>query len=140
MDLTQIPTHSLVGKFLRFPLRFVPDEMPILRGKSRGKKLHIVASASHSLWLGIFEPKKRSAFESTVPKGGIVFDIGASVGFYTLLGSVLVGGEGRVFAFEPLPQNLSYLKKHLQLNRITNVAVIEAAVAERAAQQVLRKT
>lgn len=129
MGLAQIPTDSLVGKVLRFPLRFVPDEMPILRGKSRGKKW-IVRSASHSLWLGIFEPEERSVFERTVPEGGIVFDIGANVGFYALLASVLVG-EGKVFAFEPLPHNLSYLKTHLWLNQITNVTVIEAAVAER---------
>ncbi len=128
MGLADIPTDSLMGKMLRFPLRFVPDEMRILRGKSRGKKW-IVRSASHSLWLGIFEPEERSVFESTVPNGGILFDIGANVGFYALLASVLVG-DGKVFAFEPLPHNLLYLKTHLRLNRITNVTVIEAAVSE----------
>ena len=80
MALAQIPTTSLLGKVLRFPLKFVPAEMPILRGKSRGKKW-IVRSASHSLWLGIFEPEERVVFERTVTKGSTVFDIGGNVGF-----------------------------------------------------------
>jgi FkbM family methyltransferase len=130
MRIAEVSTNSFVGKVLRFPLRFVPGEMPILRGKSRGKKW-IVSSASHGLWLGLFEPQERLAFENTVPKGGTIFDVGANVGFYAVLGSVLAGDEGRVVAFEPLPRNLSYLKRHLELNQITNVTVIEAAVAER---------
>jgi FkbM family methyltransferase len=43
---------------------------------------------------------------------------------------VLVGSKGRVFAFEPMPKNLLYLKEHLRLNSITNVTVIEAAVSD----------
>ena len=60
----------------------------------------------------------------------VVFDIGANTGFYTLLASVLVGPQGRVFAFEPVPLNLRYLNEHLRLNNIKNVSVIDAAVAE----------
>jgi FkbM family methyltransferase len=69
-------------------------------------------------------------FESRIGKGSVVFDIGANVGFYTLLASVLVGDRGKVVAFEPVPRNLRYLWSHLQINRITNVLVIEAAVSD----------
>ena len=62
--------------------------------------------------------------------GSVVFDIGAHVGFYTLLSSVLVGTVGKVFAFEPVPRNLHYLYEHLRLNHVTNVTVVEAAVAD----------
>jgi FkbM family methyltransferase len=65
-----------------------------------------------------------------VSEGSVVYDIGAHVGFYTLLASVLVGTKGKVVAFEPLPKNVRYLKKHLRLNRCNNVMVIESAVAE----------
>jgi FkbM family methyltransferase len=87
-------------------------------------------SGAHGFWLGTFETEERAIFEDTVRKGSVVFDIGASAGFYTLLASVLVGDGGRVFAFEPLPGNLVFLKRHLKLNGIANVVVIEAAVAE----------
>jgi FkbM family methyltransferase len=57
-----------------------------------------------------------------------VYDLGAHVGFYTLLFSRLVGPAGVVHAFEPVPRNISYLMRHLRLNRATNVRVQELAV------------
>ncbi|HEY9759505.1 MAG TPA: FkbM family methyltransferase, partial [Oculatellaceae cyanobacterium] len=36
-----------------------------------------------------------------------------------------------VFVFEPLPRNLNYLRKHLDLNKINNVTVIEAAISDK---------
>ena len=103
--------------------------MPILNGRMRGMKW-IVGSFDHGCWLGHYEYKIRQLFERTIREGDVVFDIGANVGFYTLLSSILVGGKGTVYAFEPLPQNLVYLKKHIQLNQIGNVVIIEAAVCE----------
>ncbi len=131
MNLSGISYKSWYGKLLRFPLRFIPrnTKMPILQGKLRGKKW-IVGSGNHGYWLGSYEYEKRVIFENLVKEGNIVFDIGANVGFYTLLASVLVGLEGKVFAFEPVPKNLFYLKEHLRINHITNVTVIEAAVSD----------
>lgn len=133
MNFSAIPYRTLYGKALRFSLRFVPPNMkiPILQGKLKGKKW-IAGSSNHGCWLGSYEYEKRVAFETAVTEGSVVFDIGAHVGFYTLLASVLVGPSGKVFAFEPAPRNLFYLKEHLRLNRITNVAVIEAAVSDSA--------
>jgi FkbM family methyltransferase len=90
----------------------------------------IVGSSNHGCWLGSYEYHKRKAFEESVARGGVVFDIGANVGFYTLLASVLVGARGRVYAFEPVPRNLHYLEEHLQINGIKNVSVIEGAVSD----------
>jgi FkbM family methyltransferase len=70
-------------------------------------------------------------FERIVRPGDVVFDIGAHVGFYTLLAARLVGMPGKVFAFEPLPENLAYLKQHLALNRISNAEVFAAAISDR---------
>ncbi len=103
--------------------------MPILQGKLRGKKW-IVGSGQHGCWLGSYEYEKQRLFEETLTEGSIVFDIGSHVGFYTLLASVLVGTQGRVFAFEPLPRNLLFLNQHLQLNQIDNVTVIASAVSD----------
>jgi FkbM family methyltransferase len=132
MNYSAIRESSLLGRILRFPLRFIPPEMviPILQGKLRGKKW-IVGSSNHGCWLGSYEYQKRIVFEKTIKPGSIVFDIGAHVGFYTLLSSLIVGVKGKVFAFEPLPRNLYYMKKHLHLNRVINVTVIEAAVTDR---------
>ena len=103
--------------------------MPILQGKLRGYRF-IAAASQHGCWLGSYEYHKRLLLESMITEGSVVFDLGAHVGFYTLLSSVLVGPSGRVFAFEPLPRNSFYLKKHIQLNNINNVTFIEAAVSD----------
>jgi FkbM family methyltransferase len=110
----------------------IPSEtrLPIMQGALRGLRW-IVGSSNNGCWLGSYERNQQILFETCVKEGDIVFDIGAHVGFYTLLGSVLVGGRGQVVAFEPVPRNLSYLKKHLQINSVSNVEVVEAAVSDR---------
>jgi FkbM family methyltransferase len=131
MNLSAISDKTLLGKILRLPLRLIPPEaaLPILQGRLRGKRW-IVGSSIHGCWLGSFEHAKRIVFERTVTEGSVVFDVGAHVGYYTLLASVLTGPAGKVFAFEPAPRNLGYLKRHLERNRIRNVTVIEAAVSD----------
>jgi FkbM family methyltransferase len=121
----------LPGRILRLPLKLIPHdaELPILLGKLKGKKW-IAGSGNHGYWIGSYEYEKRRLFESNVRAGAVIFDIGAHVGFYTLLASVLVGRNGKVFAFEPLPRNLEYLYRHLQINGIENVHVVEAAVSD----------
>ena len=131
MNFTSISNKSILGRIMRFPLKFIPSgiKVPILQGKLKGKKW-IVGSFNHGCWLGSYEYKKQTLFAETVTEGAVVYDVGAHVGFYTLLASEIVGQSGKVIAFEPLPQNLHYLNKHLSLNQCGNVKVIEAAVAE----------
>jgi len=135
MNFSGVSSQTVLGKFLRLPLKLIPSEakVPILQGRSRGMKW-IVGSSSHGCWLGSYEYDKRHAFENVVKEGDVVFDIGAHVGFYTLLASALVGPRGKVFAFEPVPRNLFYLREHLRMNHITNVTVIEAAVSSSSGQ------
>src|SRR3989454_7017615 len=110
-NLSAVSSRSVAGKFLRWPLRFVPRELavPIRQGALRGKRW-VVGSSTHGCWLGSYEYTKRKLFESYVIAGDVVYDIGANVGFYTLLASVLVGRGGQVVAIEPLPRNIAYLR------------------------------
>jgi FkbM family methyltransferase len=61
--------------------------------------------------------------------GAVFFDVGAHVGFYSLMASRRVGQAGRVVAFEPNPRNIDYLRRHVALNTVTNVEIVEAAVS-----------
>jgi FkbM family methyltransferase len=132
MNWSGISDSSLLGKALRFPLRLLPNttQMPIMQGRLKGKRW-IVGSSHHGCWLGSFEFDKQLLFERTITRGSIVFDLGGHVGFYTLLASELVGSNGQVFVFEPVPQNLLYLKEHIRLNHVGNVTVMEAAVSDK---------
>lgn len=131
INLSGIVGNQLIGKLLRLPLNLIPKGMviPVLQGKLRGKKW-IVGASVHGCWLGCYEQDKQLLFTKTITKESVVYDIGANVGFYTLLASHIIGEKGKTIAFEPFHRNLCYLKKHLQLNKCNNVAVIEAAVNE----------
>lgn len=131
MNISSISNQKLLGKLLRYPLQFIPPTtvMPILQGKLKGKHW-IVGSGQHGSWLGSYEYEKQLLFQQLVTEGSVVYDLGSHSGFYAILASVLVGSQGKVFAFEPHPGNLHYLKEHLRLNQIHNVTVIEAAVSD----------
>lgn len=131
MNLQAISSETVAGKIARLPLSLIPREavVPILRGRLRGKRW-IVGSAIHRCWLGFYEFEKQRLISSMIEPGTVFYDVGANVGFYSLLAAALVGPQGQVFAFEPLPRNVTYLRKHLELNRVSNVEILELAIAE----------
>jgi FkbM family methyltransferase len=130
VNLSGISRQTVLGQLLRAPLALIPKNavLPILQGPLRGK-LWTVGSATHGCWLGSYEFAKQRMFSETLRPGDVVFDIGANVGFYSLLAAVRIGTTGRVYAFEPLPRNLGFLRRNLDLNRIGNVEILDAAVA-----------
>lgn len=58
-----------------------------------------------------------------------VVDIGANIGYFTLLFSTLVGENGRVYAFEPEPRNYDLLVKNMEFNGFKNVIPLQKAVS-----------
>ena len=85
--------------------------------------------------MGSYEKDYVKAFTNSLQSGFVVFDIGAHTGYFTLNASRIVGNDGQVFAFEPLPRNISLLKKHLQLNNCKNVRLLEVAVSSKSGQK-----
>ena len=69
-------------------------------------------------------------FEKIVKKGNVVVDMGANIGYFTLLSAKLTGREGKVFAFEPNPKNFEYLIKNIGLNNYDNVIAEQKAVSD----------
>jgi FkbM family methyltransferase len=123
---------TVQGRFLRWPLRLIPEGavLPVLSGPLRGARW-VVGSAPHGAWLGMLERSKLRIFQSSLEPGMVVWDIGANVGLYTLCSSFGVGASGRVYAFEPMPENLTHLRAHLELNGIENVEIESKAVIDR---------
>jgi FkbM family methyltransferase len=60
-------------------------------------------------------------------KGDVFVDVGANIGYYTILASKIVGDEGQVLAVEPVPQTAAMLKFNVWLNGLKNVTVIDKA-------------
>jgi FkbM family methyltransferase len=100
-----------------------------LSGRLKGKRW-VAGSGISRCWLGCYESGKQRLISQYVKPDTVFYDVGANVGFYSLLASKLVGG-GKVFAFEPLPRNLSYLTRHVDLNRASNVDVRALAISDK---------
>jgi tRNA G37 N-methylase Trm5 len=56
-------------------------------------------------------------------------DIGANIGMTTLHAHSLIGSTGRIDCFEPNPECIEGLRRHLQINKIKNVAMVPGASA-----------
>jgi len=75
--------------------------------------------------------------QDRIGMGSTVFDVGAHLGEWTLLFSHLVGGSGRVVAFEPDPVARASLKKNLEMNGMTNVSIDEECVSDHTGKALL---
>lgn len=75
-----------------------------------------------------YEGPIRNMLEKNLKRGDVFLDIGANVGYYTIIGSVLVGAGGAVYAFEPEVSNYSKLKEAVNHNRLTNVTIMNLAI------------
>lgn len=128
--LWEIPPQTVLGSLLRLPLRLVPGNavVRVQSGVNRGLRW-VVGSSDHGCWLGHYEQDKQEAIRRFLSPGMHVFDIGANAGFYTLASARLVGPSGQVWAFEPYAENARNLLRHVELNALGNVSVVQAAVA-----------
>jgi FkbM family methyltransferase len=74
------------------------------------------------------EPQVQEVLSARLAPGTIFYDVGANIGFFSLLAARLVGPNGRVVAFEADPENASRLREHAERNAFTWLSVEEKAV------------
>jgi len=86
---------------------------------------------------GIYEEFEVGLLPDKIKEGDTVVDVGANIGYYTILFSKLVGDMGRVFAFEPDPVNFAILKKNIALNNCANVVLEQKAVSNKSGKLTL---
>lgn len=103
-------------------------ELTIAHGAAAG--LRINAGGAHPGYaLGTSEPLVQDALERHVHSGDVVYDIGANIGFFTIITARLVGPAGHVYAYEPLRENVVALERNIALNDFRNVTVRPCAVS-----------
>jgi len=105
----------------------------VAAGDLKGYKLQLNLKAEKSRWLGTYEPELQEALREFLKPGMTVYDVGANIGYVTLMIAHNVGSQGKVFAFEALPDNVARIRKNISLNKLENVSVISAAVLDRTA-------
>lgn len=78
--------------------------------------------------------------DAVLQPGDVFFDVGANIGLYSLWAAGLVGPNGRVYAFEPVPQTSDWLQNLLEENKVTNVSVVRKAASNLTGSATMRTT
>ena len=100
-----------------------------LSGPLAGYRMRIDCHRFRSFVYGTYEPPVLQTIIAVIQSGETAIDVGAYIGYYTLLLAKHVGPSGRVIAFEPLPENFRVLSENIELNSLQNVIAENKAVA-----------
>jgi FkbM family methyltransferase len=80
---------------------------------------------------GIWEPYETSLVLTLLRPGDVFIDVGANLGYYSVVAASVVGAQGAVFAFEPDPHNCRLLRANVELNGLEDrISVVEAALSD----------
>ena len=126
------PLASMIRQGLNraAPQGFTP--VTVAAGGLAGMRLSLDLQSEKDYWLGTYEPELQKAVFELVGSGDVVYDVGANIGYVSLLLAKAVGETGQVYAFEALPANVERLRANLEMNgMVSRVTVVPAAVVER---------
>ena len=105
-----------------------PIMLKIRSGPLEGRKWK--ASSGIRFIKGTYEPKNVEAIQKTVREDDVAYDVGAHVGYFSVLMGDIVGSGGKVIAFEPRGLNLGYLQRHVSVNKCDNIEIVSKAVGD----------
>jgi FkbM family methyltransferase len=104
--------------------------LPVRAGEAAGLLLR--GERRSVAWLtGKVEPEVQAALVRLLQPGSTFFDVGAGIGFFSLLAARSVGPAGRVVSFEPGPEHAASVRANVELNDLANVTVVESALSDR---------
>lgn len=129
---TAMPRIRGRGLLLRVidALQRVGVAAPIVIGEEAVRVEHGSDFVARSvMYRGAWEPEETALLRSLTPRGGVFLDVGANIGYFTLLASRWVGVEGRVYAMEPVKETFGRLTRNLALNGVTNVRAFQLGAA-----------
>jgi FkbM family methyltransferase len=120
---------STVDRAVSFLVRPLKGRAVAIRSGDAAGLLFQVPTAS-TIWLsGRVERPVQAMLGQLLRAGDVFFDVGAHLGFFTMLGARLVGPAGTAVAFEPHAASVDALRSNVELNGFTNVIVVPEAVS-----------
>ena len=128
-----IKPGSVPARFLAPVLnRLVPSGprlVTVRSGAAAGLRLMIEPRSEKYYWTGMHEPHVQDAILEGLTRGGVFWDVGAHIGFMTLLAARAVGETGAVVAFEPMPATRGRLRASVLAGGFENVTVRPLAIS-----------
>lgn len=85
------------------------------------------------------QSKVRDVLCQHLKLGETFVDAGANIGFFTILGSRLVGESGRVFSVEMMPQTAARLRHNIAINDLRNIHITEGALSDQPGQTIVAR-
>lgn len=105
-------------------------QVNIAAGNAKGLVMMLDMQQEKDYWLGTYEPELQQAIMEMVLPGMVAYDLGANIGYISLLLARAVGSQGQILAFEALPANLERLATNISLNNLEdNVTIVPKAVS-----------
>jgi FkbM family methyltransferase len=92
------------------------NQVEVAAGLLKGYSLNLDMQTEKDHWLGTYELELQDALQDLVKPGMTAYDVGANIGYISLMLARLTGESGRVFAFEALPSNTQRWKENVNLN------------------------
>jgi FkbM family methyltransferase len=123
----------VVGPCVRWmSAKIVPREtltwIQVERGPGAGLWLRVNARTGQTVLDGSGEPAVQQALAEHLRPGMTFYDLGANIGFFTLLAAKLVGASGRVVSFEADPEIAARLRENVSRNPFSWITVEQKAV------------
>jgi FkbM family methyltransferase len=109
--------------------RFLGLAPRIEAGPARGMKF-ACGKGDPACTTGEYERPVQEVLCQLLKEGDVFYDVGANVGFFTLLAARKVGSGGFVYAFEPVPSNAEQIQRNAVLNGCENICVVNVAVSD----------
>jgi len=104
----------------------------IAAGAIQGFTMALDLQVEKDYWLGTYEPELQNALERFIRPGDVVYDVGANIGYISLIAACCSGGERHVYSFEAVPDNFQRLSYNITLNHLeVRVSAIHSAVVDR---------
>ncbi len=129
------PFSQAIRKFLNRISPVGKSVVAVAAGGNKGMRMELDLQSEKDYWLGTYELDLQNGLKQQVRTGWVAYDVGANIGYFTLLFSKMVGETGMVFSFEPLPTNLERLQRNLSLNNLPSfVKIIPCAVIDQTKQ------
>ena len=106
-------------------------QVKIAAGNLAGYTILLDMQVDKDYWLGTYEPQLQAALCDLVLPGMVIYDVGANIGYVSLMLAKATGEKGKVYAFEALPANVGQLQKNLALNQMERrVSLFAGAVTQ----------
>ena len=91
-------------------------EVRIAGGDLVGYSILLDMQIDKDYWLGTYEPELQAALRDLIRPGAVIYDVGANIGYVSLLLAKAAGETGKVYAFEALPENAERWRRNMARN------------------------